>query len=179
MRDQAGVDAHFRLHGAFAMVLGEFAFTCRELLGWEETRALSLLCGTSTTSTQPARALRETALTGIAASPSRYTGPVRIIRSEAEFDRLRAGDVLVCPATSPVWSVLFPSVGALVTDHGRMRRWSGTPCVHLTRPPSRGAGVSTTVTRSWPSPQGPLFGVNLIPEGTGPVAVGDPVEVLG
>jgi rifampicin phosphotransferase len=24
----------------------------------------------------------------------------------------------VCPATSPVWSVLFPSVGALVTDTG-------------------------------------------------------------
>ena len=48
-------------------------------------------------------------LTGIGASPGRYTGTVRIIRSEAEFDRLRAGDVLVCPATSPVWSVLFPT----------------------------------------------------------------------
>lgn len=57
-------------------------------------------------------------LTGIAASPGRYTGTVRVIRSEAEFGRLRAGDVLVCPVTSPVWSVLFPSVGALVTDHG-------------------------------------------------------------
>jgi pyruvate,water dikinase len=43
---------------------------------------------------------------------------VRVIRSEAEFDRLRAGDVLVCPVTSPVWSVLFPSIGALVTDSG-------------------------------------------------------------
>jgi len=61
---------------------------------------------------------RESTLTGIAASPGRYTGPVRVIRSEGEFDRLRAGDVLVCPVTSPVWSVLFPSVGALVTDHG-------------------------------------------------------------
>ena len=26
--------------------------------------------------------------------------------------------MLVCPVTSPVWSVLFPSVGALVTDSG-------------------------------------------------------------
>jgi rifampicin phosphotransferase len=60
------------------------------------------------------------ALTGIAASPGRYTGTVRVIRSEAEFGRLRAGDVLVCPVTSPVWSMLFPSVGALVTDHGGM-----------------------------------------------------------
>jgi pyruvate,water dikinase len=57
-------------------------------------------------------------LTGIGASAGRYTGKVRIIRSEAEFDRLCAGDVLVCPATSPVWSVLFPNVGALVADSG-------------------------------------------------------------
>lgn len=37
---------------------------------------------------------------------------------EQEFGKLQAGDVLVCPITSPVWSVLFPSVGALVTDTG-------------------------------------------------------------
>jgi rifampicin phosphotransferase len=57
-------------------------------------------------------------LSGIAASPGTHTGPVRVIHDESEFDRLRAGDVLVCPTTSPVWSVLFPSVGALVTDTG-------------------------------------------------------------
>ena len=56
-----GVDVHFRLHGALAMVLGEFAFTCRDLLGWDETRMFSLLCGTSTTSTRPARALADVA----------------------------------------------------------------------------------------------------------------------
>jgi pyruvate,water dikinase len=60
----------------------------------------------------------ERTITGVAASPGRYTGIVRIIRSEAEFHRLRAGDVLVCPVTSPVWSVVFPTIGALVTDHG-------------------------------------------------------------
>jgi pyruvate,water dikinase len=57
-------------------------------------------------------------LPGIPASAGSYTGPVRIVRSEADFDRVRAGDVLVCPVTSPVWSVLFPSIGALVTDVG-------------------------------------------------------------
>jgi rifampicin phosphotransferase len=60
----------------------------------------------------------DSSVTGIPASPGSYTGPVRVITSEAEFDRLRAGDVLVCPVTSPVWSVLFPSIGALVTDSG-------------------------------------------------------------
>jgi rifampicin phosphotransferase len=57
-------------------------------------------------------------ITGIAASPGRFTGPVRVVMDELQFDKLRPGDVLVCPITSPVWSVLFPSVGALVTDSG-------------------------------------------------------------
>lgn len=57
-------------------------------------------------------------LKGIAASAGRYTGPVRVIRDESDFNKIQAGDVLICPITSPVWSVLFPSVGALVTDAG-------------------------------------------------------------
>ncbi len=57
-------------------------------------------------------------LKGIGAAPGRYTGPVRVILSEEEFDKIEAGDVLVCPITSPVWSIIFPSVGALVTDTG-------------------------------------------------------------
>jgi pyruvate,water dikinase len=57
-------------------------------------------------------------LRGLAASPGRYTGPARIIRSEAEFGRLQAGDVLVCPTTQPPWAVVFPAIGALVTDSG-------------------------------------------------------------
>ncbi len=57
-------------------------------------------------------------LTGIAASSGQYTGPVRIVEDESEFHKIQAGDVLVCPMTSPAWSVLFPSLGALVTNAG-------------------------------------------------------------
>jgi len=57
-------------------------------------------------------------ITGISASAGTYTGPVRVVRDETEFSKIEAGDVLVCPITSPVWSVLFPSIGALVTDTG-------------------------------------------------------------
>jgi rifampicin phosphotransferase len=57
-------------------------------------------------------------ISGIAASAGTFTGPARIIMDESDFGRISAGDVLVCPITSPVWSVLFPSVGALVTDAG-------------------------------------------------------------
>lgn len=57
-------------------------------------------------------------LTGTAASAGRATGPVRIVHDESQFDLIRPGDVLVCPVTSPVWSVLFPSISALITDTG-------------------------------------------------------------
>jgi pyruvate,water dikinase len=79
-------------------------------------------------------------LRGIAASPGEYTGPVRVIMSEFEFDKIRTGDVLVCPVTSPVWSMLFPSVGALITDTGGslshpaiIAREYGVPAVVATR----------------------------------------------
>jgi pyruvate,water dikinase len=81
---------------------------------------------------------------GIPASPGAYTGPARLVLSEAEFARIRPGDVLVCPVTSPVWSVLFPKVGALVTDSGGLlshpaiiAREYGIPAVVAT-------GVGTT-----------------------------------
>lgn len=57
-------------------------------------------------------------LTGIPASAGQYTGPVRVILDENQFHKIQPGDVMVCPMTSPVWSVLFPSIGALVTDTG-------------------------------------------------------------
>lgn len=64
------------------------------------------------------RSARPDTLTGVAASPGRYTGTVRVITDESEFDKLQPGDVLVCHETNPQWAVLFPNVGALVTDAG-------------------------------------------------------------
>lgn len=57
-------------------------------------------------------------LHGVAASAGRYTGPARVILDESEFGKLRHGDVLVCPETNAQWSMLFPLVGALVTNTG-------------------------------------------------------------
>ena len=41
-----------------------------------------------------------------------------MILGEHDFNKLQPDDVLVCPMTSPVWSILFAKVGALVTDTG-------------------------------------------------------------
>ncbi len=59
-----------------------------------------------------------TEIRGRPAARGTYTGTARVIMSEHEFDKLQPDDVLVCPVTSPVWSILFANVGALVTDTG-------------------------------------------------------------
>lgn len=55
---------------------------------------------------------------GMPASPGRYTGPARVVTAIAEFGKVRPGDVLVCPETTAQWAVLFPGIGAVVTDRG-------------------------------------------------------------
>lgn len=59
-----------------------------------------------------------THIQGIPASAGRYTGTVRVVRDETEFGKIRPGGSLVCPTPSSVWSILFPSIGALVTESG-------------------------------------------------------------
>jgi len=55
---------------------------------------------------------------GTAAWPGRYTGTARIVRDERDLVRVRPGDVLVASVTTPAWSIVFPRIGALVTDVG-------------------------------------------------------------
>jgi pyruvate,water dikinase len=59
-----------------------------------------------------------TELRGTAVSPGQYEGAARILLDESDLDRIEQGDVLVCPITSPVWSMVFPALGALVCDSG-------------------------------------------------------------
>lgn len=57
-------------------------------------------------------------LLGTPGSPGCAEGTVRIIHTVEEFQQVQKGDVLVCPFTTPTWTVLFPHVAALVTDSG-------------------------------------------------------------
>ncbi len=79
----------------------------------------AVLCSASAAdSTPPAAAAPDGALAGTPGSPGRVTGPVRVIRSMAEFARIQPGDVVVCPTTVAAWSPIFGSISALVTEHG-------------------------------------------------------------
>lgn len=57
-------------------------------------------------------------LHGEPASPGHATGTVRIIRDMAEFDRVQAGDIVVCPTTAAAWSPIFGVIAGLITEHG-------------------------------------------------------------
>jgi phosphohistidine swiveling domain-containing protein len=57
-------------------------------------------------------------VSGIAGSPGVVEGVARVVMSEAEFDSLLEGEILVCQMTNPAWQVLYGKIIAVVTDAG-------------------------------------------------------------
>ncbi len=61
-----------------------------------------------------------TVLSGVAGSPGTVSGPVKIVRSPADFSAFRAGDILVAVSTDPAWTPLFAIAKAVITEYGGM-----------------------------------------------------------
>jgi len=57
-------------------------------------------------------------LHGIPVSRGLYEGPVRVLRTTDESEKLRKGDVLVIPYSDVAWTPLFASAGAIVSEAG-------------------------------------------------------------
>jgi phosphohistidine swiveling domain-containing protein len=57
-------------------------------------------------------------VSGVGASPGRRQGTARLVRSAADFGKLRQGDILVAPITTPTYNVILPLLGGVVTDRG-------------------------------------------------------------
>lgn len=60
----------------------------------------------------------DAAVCGLPASPGRYQGSARVVRSTSELTRMQRGDVLVTRSTTPAFNAALPLVGAIVTDRG-------------------------------------------------------------
>ncbi len=60
----------------------------------------------------------EAEVTGILGSPGTVEGVARVVLSEAGFDQVKPGDILVCQMTNPAWQILFGKIDGLVTDAG-------------------------------------------------------------
>ncbi len=97
-----------------------------------------------TTISSPSKALetklvgpkRVAILTGQPASPGMGTGPVQLIKSAKEINKIKVGDILVTEMTSPDFVPAMKKVAAIVTDKGGqtshaaiVSRELGIPCV--------------------------------------------------
>lgn len=63
---------------------------------------------------------QEPLITGLAASPGRVVGTVRVLTTPEQGKQLRNGEILVAPMTNPDWVPTIRRAAALVTDSGGM-----------------------------------------------------------
>ncbi len=57
-------------------------------------------------------------ISGTPGAPGKVTGTARVITRLSDAGRLSHGEILVTPTTSPPWTPLFITAGAIVTDTG-------------------------------------------------------------
>jgi rifampicin phosphotransferase len=62
--------------------------------------------------------LEDGVLKGLGTSGGTATGRARVLLRPEDFNRMRSGDVLVAPTTTPAWTALFTLACAVVTDIG-------------------------------------------------------------
>jgi phosphoenolpyruvate synthase/pyruvate phosphate dikinase len=93
----------------------------------------------------PQRDVGDALITGTPASSGTATGPVKVIRGPEEFDRLAAGDILVCPYTNPAWTTLFQRAAAVVVDSGGPGSHAAIVAREYGIPAVMGTGVGTRV----------------------------------
>jgi rifampicin phosphotransferase len=91
----------------------------------------------------PQRDSGDALITGTPASSGAATGPVKVIRGPEEFDRLAAGDVLVCPYTNPAWTTLFQRAAAVVVDSGGPGSHAAIVAREYGIPAVMGTGIGT------------------------------------
>ena len=90
-------------------------------------------------------------LRGVAASRGQIEGRACLVMGPEDFDKLRSGDILVAPFTTPVYNVVLSIIGGIVTDHGGLlshaaivSREYGIPAVVAT-----GAATATIPDGAW------------------------------
>ena len=80
---------------------------------------------------------------GFAASSGVVEGVARVVRSVQEMDRVRKGDILVCPVTNPTWSPIFQRIAAAVSDIGGSMSHAAIVAREFGMPAVVGTGTAT------------------------------------
>lgn len=87
-------------------------------------------------------------LKGFAASSGTAEGPARVILRVEQLNELQAGEILVCPVTSPSWAPAFLKIKAAVTDLGGMSCHASIVCREYGLPAVVGTGYATTTIKN-------------------------------
>lgn len=82
-------------------------------------------------------------VTGTAGSPGTARGVARVIRTLADADRLRLGEILVTEMTQPSWTPLFTVAAAVVVDTGGVLNHAAIAARESAIPAVVGAGNAT------------------------------------
>jgi pyruvate,water dikinase len=95
----------------------------------------------------PTTASSGSSLSGIAGSPGTAEGRACVVTGVRELDKVREGDVLVCPMTGPAWTVVFPIISGLVTEAGGALSHPAIVAREFGIPSVVGTGNATRVLR--------------------------------
>ena len=71
------------------------------------------------------------------------TGVARIIHGADDFEKLGAGEILVCPYTNPAWTPLFARAGGVVVDTGSIASHAAIVAREYGIPAVMGTGIGT------------------------------------
>jgi phosphohistidine swiveling domain-containing protein len=86
-------------------------------------------------------------LRGTGASAGTATGPARVVLTSNEFDRIRPGDIIVCPSSNPSWVPVFTIAGGLVTNTGGVLSHAAVVAREFGLPAVTGVANATTTIR--------------------------------
>lgn len=84
---------------------------------------------------------------GFPGAPGEIEGPARVITGHEDFPKLKTGDILVCPYTSPAWTPIFPKIKGVVTDSGGMLTHAAITAREYGIPAVVGTWVATTTIK--------------------------------
>ncbi|MDD3823904.1 MAG: PEP-utilizing enzyme [Sphaerochaetaceae bacterium] len=85
---------------------------------------------------------------GLPASPGVVEGIARVVKSPAEFNDVKRGEILVCIMTNPAWVVVFSKIAGIVTDSGGVLSHSAVVAREFMIPAVVGTGTATREIKS-------------------------------
>jgi rifampicin phosphotransferase len=83
-------------------------------------------------------------LRGTGASAGIVRGTARVTLTQADFEAVRPGDIIVCPSSNPSWVPLFAIAGGLITNTGGVLSHAAVVAREFALPAVVGTGDATT-----------------------------------